>query len=432
MFPYLDLIGFKARTSIPGSDIDLIESLQPGFTAQRIASWTSWINGRLRKRYGSTGNANALPLGQWPPAVDAAGTSPPAVTLTGRPTLGCVELVMAILTAGALGASTFWWSDDHGETWTIGPQLASAGTTPPAVGVSGAAAIKAPSSLVLDVTTGGALGAARYQWSADGGASWSISGVMASSGTTPPQVTLSGTSALSLPSKLQIQITTLGPVGTAIFRWSLDGGVTWTTGLATSLQPIALGATGLSATFSAGNYAVDNAYVGQGLTTSAAAVLGATGLTASFGAGTYATDNVYTGQGITTAPTVGLAYGLTAVFPVGNYATDNVYTSPTPVPEVVLGWLTDLVSLDVYDRRGANAQDPTLVRLAATVERVQTEVKEAADGDTGLFDLPTNDDTDSAITTGGPQFYSETSPYVSADREACIARSEDARGRGTS
>ena len=248
MFPYLDLAGFSARTLVPASDVALVEATAPGFTAQRIAVWSSWINSRLRKRYGAS-----LPLGQSPPALLAAGTLPPSVVLTGRPTIGSVQVR-------------------------------------------------------LEVTTGGALGA-------------------------------------------------------ALFRYSLDAGQTFVTGVATGAS-VALGASGMQ-----------------------------------------------------------------AAFPAGSYATDNVYAAASPVPETVLGWLVVFVQLDVMRKRGVNPSDPMVDLWVKDLERVSAEIKEAADSKDGLFDLPSTEDADTAITTGGPLAASDTSPYIWQDRQRTEGTFEDRASR---
>ena len=77
-------------------------------------------------------------------------------------------------------------------------------------------------------------------------------------GTTPPAVTLAGDALGQYVPR--IEVTTGGVRGTALFRYSLDGGLTW---LATDVQTAAsvqLGETGLIATFAAGTYNVDNVY----------------------------------------------------------------------------------------------------------------------------------------------------------------------------
>ncbi len=102
-----------------------------------------------------------------------------------------------------------------------------------------------------------------------------------------------------------------------------------------------------------------------------------------------------------------------------------------PVPEIVLGWLTALVSLDVMRKRGINPQDPAAEMLAADVLTAKEEIKEAADSKDGLFDLSSNaTDESSNVTTGGPLGYAETSPYVSMTRQRSAGRADDRNGTG--
>jgi hypothetical protein len=105
-----------------------------------------------------------------------------------------------------------------------------------------------------------------------------------------------------------------------------------------------------------------------------------------------------------------------------------------PFPSIVLEWQTAMLTLDMYRRRGFNpgsAQDQDAIIGAATT--ALAEIKEAADSDTGLFDLPLRDDTTaSGISQGSPLGYSEGSPYVWTDQQACTGRQEDRNGRGTS
>jgi hypothetical protein len=72
-----------------------------------------------------------------------------------------------------------------------------------------------------------------------------------------PVVTLTGSPADSY--SILITITTGGAVGTAVFKWSSDGGVTETT-LVTTAATVALGATGLTANFAAGTYILAATY----------------------------------------------------------------------------------------------------------------------------------------------------------------------------
>jgi hypothetical protein len=257
VFPYLDLAGFRRRTVMSVNEVDYVEADSPGFAAARIAIRSSYINGRLRKRYGVGGTrrspAASLPLGQMPPLLVA--TIGPVASLQGRPQLGSLQLVLA-------------------------------------------------------VTLGGA-------------------------------------------------------IGTATFSWSIDGGATFPgaqTGVVTS---------------TAGN------------------------------------------------PLAGT--GLTVVWPTGVLLTaGDVQSAATPVPEVVLGWLATMVTHDVMRKRGINPSDPMIQQLREDLERVELELKEAADSKDGLWDLPASEDLDSAVTTGGPLGRSDGSPYAWQARQARRGMDQDA------
>lgn len=98
----------------------------------------------------------------------------------------------------------------------------------------------------------------------------SAMGSVTASGTTPPTVTLSGTPLGTF--RLQIDIVVGGSLGTATFRFSTDGGNTWSATMATG------------ASIPLTDTAID----------SLVGVNGATGVTAAFAAGTYNADNLYT------------------------------------------------------------------------------------------------------------------------------------------
>jgi hypothetical protein len=89
------------------------------------------------------------------------------------------------------------------------------------------------------------------------------------------------------------------------------------------------------------------------------------------------------------------------------------------VPEIVLSWLVRISTLDAYLRRGfdpSSRQDAEIVKAA---EAARAEVKEAADAQDGLWDLPLRQDAPgtSGITAGGPLGYAEASPYDWTDRQ---------------
>jgi hypothetical protein len=252
-FPYEDLPGFKSRSTMPPGDVDALENSYPGFVVQSIATESSWINGRLRKRYGNSvagcnGNTpgNSLPWGRVPPALIAAGTNPPTgLALVGTPILG---------------------------------------------------------SLMVG-----------------------------------------------------LQVTYPGAAGTAVFKYTINGGVTYTMGLI----PLAL----------------------------------------------------------SSIPLVGT--GMSLQVPTGAvFSLDNVYAAATPVPEILLKWVNALVTLACYRRRGFNPQDPSGELIVQAAAETRKEVQEAADSKDGLFDLPASEDLDSAVTTGGPLGRSDASPYAWQDRQA--------------
>ena len=182
------------------------------------------------------------------------------------------------------------------------------------------------------------------------------------SGTSPPLLTLSGVPTVG---SIQIiaAITLAGSLGASQFKWSADNGNTYAAAVATG----------------------------------AAVVLAGTGITASFG--------------------------------VGNYSLDNLYVCATPYPEAALGWIVDGVSVDVLRKHGVNTQDPQIMQVFERFKEVwgpDGEIFQAANSQEGLFDLPDNDkDGATDISSGGPLFYTESSPFVSADQQEFYGRQED-------
>ena len=110
------------------------------------------------------------------------------------------------------------------------------------------------------------------------------------------------------------------------------------------------------------------------------------------------------------------------------------YAAPfaSPYPEAVLSWLARIVTLRCYLRRGVDPTDQQFAEIKADADTAVAEIKEAADSNEGLFDLPLLDAVDvSAIVKAGPRVYSEASPYVFADVQRDAARYEDRSRRGT-
>lgn len=110
------------------------------------------------------------------------------------------------------------------------------------------------------------------------------------------------------------------------------------------------------------------------------------------------------------------------------------YAAPfsAPYPEAVTGWLARIVTVRCFLRRGVDPTDLQFEEIKADADRAMEEIKEAADSNEGLFDLPLRADTTaSGISRGGPFGYSEQSPYVWTDGQAETGRNEDRNGGGT-
>jgi hypothetical protein len=99
-----------------------------------------------------------------------------------------------------------------------------------------------------------------------------------------------------------------------------------------------------------------------------------------------------------------------------------------PYPETAQHWLSTIATPQFYLKRGV---DPTDAQFAAMVEaatKAWSEVAEAANSDTGLFDLPLIADVAApgGISKGAPLAYTETSPYVWRDIQREEGQAEDA------
>ena len=110
------------------------------------------------------------------------------------------------------------------------------------------------------------------------------------------------------------------------------------------------------------------------------------------------------------------------------------YAAPfaSPYPPAVKSWCARIVTMQCWRRRGYDPTDESMVDAIKDRDEAKAEIKEAADSDKGLFDLPLRADTTSTgISKGDPLGYSEQSPYVWMDQQASTARDEDLNGRGT-
>jgi hypothetical protein len=97
-----------------------------------------------------------------------------------------------------------------------------------------------------------------------------------------------------------------------------------------------------------------------------------------------------------------------------------------PYPVAVTEWVAKLAALDCWLRRGVAATDEQFLEFKEQATTALADIKEAADSETGLFDLPLRANTDaSGVTRGFPRGYSEQSPYVWTNIQGRIGRSED-------
>lgn len=103
-----------------------------------------------------------------------------------------------------------------------------------------------------------------------------------------------------------------------------------------------------------------------------------------------------------------------------------------PVPGIIEKWVTQIVTMDIDLKRGVSPTDEQFKIIAGQHDAALAEIKEAADSDVGLFDLPMRDDLlGSGISLGGPRAYSEQSPYVYTDAQAEIGHQQDRARRGS-
>jgi hypothetical protein len=110
------------------------------------------------------------------------------------------------------------------------------------------------------------------------------------------------------------------------------------------------------------------------------------------------------------------------------------YTVPlsSPYPKSVCDFLARMVDPVVLRKRGVDATDQQYQDIVADAQLAREELKEAADSEDGLIDLPVDDTADaSAISKGTPRGYSEASPYVAGDVQEELGREEDRAGEGS-
>ena len=169
---------------------------------------------------------------------------PPLIVVTGAPD-DDYDVQVVVTSNGGRGQGTFKWSLDEGATWE------EAGVTIPASGVY------ALGSTGLTVTF--RVGTIQSTEQADFATTNAVGAVTATGAGTLPPVTVTGAS-VGLDYEFVVEITTAGMRGTAKFRWSLDGGSTWEEENVDTVASYALPDVGPTVEFPLGLYEVGDTY----------------------------------------------------------------------------------------------------------------------------------------------------------------------------
>lgn len=93
----------------------------------------------------------------------------------------------------------------------------------------------------------------------------------------------------------------------------------------------------------------------------------------------------------------------------------GVTNGTNPRPEIVVRWMTQIMTPEAYLARGYNPQDQALETANAMRTEARDAIKEAADAKDGLYDLPLRVDAATGGIIGAPLAYSESSPYTWTD-----------------
>jgi hypothetical protein len=105
---------------------------------------------------------------------------------------------------------------------------------------------------------------------------------------------------------------------------------------------------------------------------------------------------------------------------------------PVNTPLIILRWLVDLVSIQVLKKRGFDATQLDAEQYVADAVNARKDLGEAANSETGLFELPLRSDSPlSGISKSRVKSYSETSPFLGQRLQRARGRDEDVNGTGT-
>lgn len=110
----------------------------------------------------------------------------------------------------------------------------------------------------------------------------------------------------------------------------------------------------------------------------------------------------------------------------GDWVNANAY------PTVLGEWITRIMDVRALLKRGVAADDKQYETYKELHDTAWKEVNNAANSETGLFDLATEQGgVTSGIVRGAPLQYSEQSPYSWLDGQAEIGHQEDSNRMGT-
>jgi hypothetical protein len=109
---------------------------------------------------------------------------------------------------------------------------------------------------------------------------------------------------------------------------------------------------------------------------------------------------------------------------VKRYAIDWSEVANQPVPDKIIEWLILLVDIPVCKCTGAIPEGRVDDWIREDEKRVNDELKEAADSENGLFELPLREPGVSAVNKGGPLVTSNTTIYGFFDAQQ-TARDSD-------
>lgn len=88
------------------------------------------------------------------------------------------------------------------------------------------------------------------------------------------------------------------------------------------------------------------------------------------------------------------------------------------VPGVIVDMLVSIVTARAYVKRGVAPTDEQFGLVKEQADAALATLKEIADSNEGLYDIPIRDDsTATGATLGGPLGYSEAGPYDAWDRQ---------------